>query len=72
MTLQKCIVFLLMTTRSVTGPSSDVSSDRLDFGPYELANPRREARVKLGPDETPEIKKAVADMLAEVEAKTGV
>ena len=46
--------------------------ERLDFGPFELANPAREARVKLGPDETPEVKKAVADMLAEVEAKTGV
>lgn len=26
--------------------------DRFDFGPFELANPVREARVKLGPDET--------------------
>lgn len=52
--------------------SASVIPDRLDFGPYELASPVREARVKLGPDETPAVKKAVADMLAEVEAKTGV
>ncbi len=45
---------------------------RLDFGPFELANPAREARVKLGPDEPPAVRKAVADMLAEVEAKSGV
>ncbi|MBQ3288882.1 MAG: hypothetical protein IJH50_05680, partial [Kiritimatiellae bacterium] len=49
-----------------------VMPERLDFGPFELASPVREARVKLGPDETPEVRKAVADMLAEVEAKTGV
>ena len=46
--------------------------NQLDFGPFELANPAREARVKLGPDETPEVREAVAGMLAEVEAKTGV
>ena len=33
-----------------------VRPDRLDFGPFELANPVREARVKLGPDETPAVK----------------
>ena len=51
---------------------TSVVPDRLDFGPYELASPVREARVKLGPDETPAVRKAVADMLDEVEAKTGV
>ena len=51
---------------------SPTMPERLDFGPYELASPVREARVKLGPDETPEVRKAVADMLVEVEAKTGV
>ena len=49
-----------------------VEPEKLDFGPYELANPAREARVKLGPDETPEVKRAVAEMLAEVARKTGV
>ena len=47
---------------------TSVVPDRLDFGPYELASPVREARVKLGPDETPAVRKAVADMLDEVEA----
>ena len=51
---------------------ADVEPEKLDFGPFELANPAREARVKLGPDEPEEVKKAVADMLSEVEAKTGV
>ena len=51
---------------------ADVEPETLDFGPFELASPTREARVKLGPDEPAAVKKAVADMLAEVEAKTGV
>lgn len=25
--------------------------ERLDFGPFELANPSREARIMVGPDE---------------------
>ena len=54
------------------GARRSVTPERLDFGPFELANPAREARIKLGPDEPPEVRKAVADMLAEVEAKTGV
>ena len=28
---------------------ADVEPEKLDFGPFELANPTREARVKLGP-----------------------
>ena len=66
----RIVVALLFSTAFAAFAS--VEPDKLDFGPFELANPAREARVKLGPDETPEIKKAVADMLAEVEAKTGV
>ena len=46
---------------------ADVEPETLDFGPFELANPAREARVKLGLDEPAEVKKAVADMLSEVE-----
>ena len=63
-------MFGLLVASGLYGAS--VTPDRLDFGPYELVSPVREARVKLGPDETPVVKKAVADMLAEVEAKTGV
>ena len=64
-------VMLVLMTPAMGTPCAPLP-ERLDFGPFELANPAREARVKLGPDETPEVKKAVADMLAEVEAKTGV
>ena len=48
---------------------ADVEPETLDFGPFELASPTREARVKLGPDEPASVKKAVADMLAEVERR---
>ena len=57
---------------AIAAVAAKVEPGKLDFGPYELANPLREARVKLGPDETSAVRKAVADMLAEVEAKTGV
>jgi len=67
-----CTVAGVSLMGAVHGGVCLATPDRLDFGPYELANPEREARVKLGPDETPEVRKAVADMLAEVEAKTGV
>ena len=63
---------LLAAVSCAQGAMRPVTPERLDFGPFELANPAREARVKLGPDETPAVRKAVADMLAEVEAKTGV
>ena len=66
------IVCFLSIASAVADVNCLVKPVRLDFGPFELANPAREARVKLGPDETPEVRKAVADMLAEVEAKTGV
>ncbi len=66
----KNIVMILFSTASAAIAS--VEPYKLDFGSFELANPAREARVKLGPDETPEVRKAVADMLAEVESKTGV
>lgn len=63
---------LLAVAPLVCAAARPVMPDRLAFGPYELANPAREARVKLGPDEPPAVRRAVADMLAEVEAKTGV
>ena len=40
--------------------------------PYDLTNPDRPARVKLGPDESEGVRIAVSNMLAEVQAKTGV
>ena len=49
-----------------------VESDKLGFGPFEMANPDREARIKLGPDETESVKAAVAVMAEDVERKTGV
>ena len=64
-----CVFAALSCAQGMTSP---VTPERLDFGPFELANPAREARVKLGPDETPAVRRAVAGMLAEVEAKTGV
>lgn len=33
--------------------AAPVEPERLDFGPFELASPTREARVKLGPDKAP-------------------
>ena len=38
---------------------------------FELANPGRQVRVKIGPDEGPEVRKAVAAMIEEVKRKTG-
>ena len=38
---------------------------------FELANPDRQARVKIGPDEGRDVKEAVAAMIAEVKRKTG-
>ena len=46
--------------------------EKVDFGPFEMANPAREARIRLGPDETKAVKEAVAAMAADVERKTGV
>lgn len=30
---------------------AEAAPERLDFGPFELANPAREARIMVGPDE---------------------
>ena len=46
--------------------------DKLDFGPFELANPDREARLMVGCDETPELRAAVKSLAELVERKTGV
>ena len=66
------IVCFLAMASALADVSCSVKPIELDFGSFELASQNREARVKLGPDETPEVRRAVADMLAEVEAKTGV
>ena len=49
-----------------------VEPDKLDFGPFELANPDREARLMVGCDETPELRAAVKSLAELVERKTGV
>ena len=49
-----------------------VEPEKLDFGPFELANPKREARLMVGRDETKELRAAVEELAAEVERKTGV
>ena len=45
--------------------------EKMDFGPFELASPAREARVKLGPDETKEVRAEVARLVADVATRTG-
>lgn len=62
----------VMATVSADRCDNKATPDEIDFGPFELASPLREARVKIGPDEPPAVRKAVAEMLAEVEAKTSV
>jgi len=49
-----------------------VEPAKLAFGPFELANPAREARLMIGRDETPQLRAAVKDMAAEIARKTGV
>ena len=49
-----------------------VEPEKLDFGPFELANPLREARIMVGCDETAELRQAVKELAALVERKTGV
>ena len=68
---------ILAAQAAMAAASADIrdnraTPDEIDFGPFELASPLREARVKIGPDEPPAVRKAVAEMLAEVEAKTSV
>ena len=50
----------------------DAESARLDFGPFELANSNRTARIKVGPDETPEVRHAVEELVGLVEMRSGV
>jgi len=64
------IVFSLLL--AVALPSVCAEPDRLAFGPFELANPDREARLMVGCDETPELRTAVKALAALVERKTGV
>ena len=45
---------------------------RLGFGPFELASPLREARVKIGPDEPESVRREVAQLVEDVERRTGV
>jgi hypothetical protein len=49
-----------------------VEPDRLAFGPFELANKEREARLMVGCDEPPEVRDAVKALADLVERKTGV
>ncbi len=42
-----CLIFLSAMARC--GLAAPVESEKLDFGPFELASPAREARVKLAP-----------------------
>ena len=51
---------------TVGADASPVEPARLDFGPFELANPAREARVMIGPDETPEVRAAIAQLVEDV------
>lgn len=44
----------------------------LDFGPFELANTNREARILIGRDETPELRKTAEELVNLVRRKTGV
>ena len=57
---------------TVGADASPVEPARLDFGPFELANPAREARVMIGPDETPEVRAAIAQLVEDVAKRTGV
>lgn len=77
----KCMLFAatLVSASTLSTPclfaatmSYDVEPVKLDFGPFELANPAREARIMIGRDETPELRAAVREMAAEIERKTGV
>ncbi len=68
-----CTCLLLsFSTMVCCGLAAPVEPERLDFGPFELASPAREARVKLGPDETKEVRAAVAELVADIARRTGV
>ncbi len=71
--MAKCFAFVFAAFAVFPGVHArPVTPEKLDFGPYELANPGREARIKLGPDEPQEVKAAVAALAGEVEEKSGV
>ena len=59
-------------TAANCGLAAPVEPEKMDFGPFELASPVREARVKLGPDETKEVRAAVDELVAAVAKRTGV
>ena len=44
----------------------------LDFGPFELANTNREARILIGTDETSELRETAKKLVEAVRRKTGV
>lgn len=47
-------------------------TERLGFGPFEFANPGREARILVGPDESQAVRAAVAEVVGSIRARTGV
>ena len=46
--------------------------EKVDFGPFELANPAREARIMVGPDEPEAVRIAVAELVELIRSRTGV
>lgn len=64
------VVFSVLAGGTAWGHA--VEPEKLDFGPFELANPAREARLMVGCDETPELRAAVKELADLVERKTGV
>ena len=71
--MRKSVVAFCVASLTVVGICrAAVEPERLDFGPFEMANPAREARIKIGSDETPEVQAAIRELAADVERKTGV
>ena len=52
--------------------SAGAEPPHLDFGPFELANPMREARIKVGPDEPDAVRAEVSKLVSLIENKTGI
>lgn len=52
--------------------SAGAEPPHLDFGPFELANPMREARIKVGPDESDAVRAEVSKLVSLIENKTGI
>ena len=63
---------LLALAAARCGLAAPVEPEKLAFGPFELASPARAARVMLGPDETKEVRAAVAELVADIAHRTGV